>query len=124
MQTLKIDIDFVRGLPDNAANQHLVQAIVALAQSFGIETIAGGVEDHDTLALLREFGVDYAQGYAINGLAPVAKLVTPLPAQHDDEPPPVSDRARLLRGRLLDHRERQRLTSSVPGLVEVVRLSA
>ncbi len=124
VQTLKIDIDFIRGLPDNAANQHLVQAIVTLAQSFGIETIAGGVEDHATLALLRDFGVDYAQGYAINGMSPVAKLVTPLPAHHDDEPPPVSDRARLLRGRLLDHRDHERLTNSVPGLVEVVRLSA
>ncbi|MDP1849961.1 MAG: EAL domain-containing protein [Solirubrobacteraceae bacterium] len=124
VQTLKIDIDFVRGLPGNPHNQHLVQAIVALAQSFGIETVAGGVEDDDTLALLREYGVDYAQGYAIHGLAPVARLVTPLPAQDDRPPPLVSDRARLLRGRLLDHRERQRQPTSVPGLVEVVRLSA
>jgi len=124
VQTLKIDIDFVRGLSDNAANQHLVQAIVTLARSFAIETIASGVEDHAALALLRDFGVDYAQGYAIDGLAPVAKLVTPLPAQQDEPPPLVSDRARLLRGRLLDHRDRERLTNSVPGLVEVVRLSA
>ena len=85
---------------------------------------ASGVEDHAALALLRDFGVDYAQGYAIDGLAPVAKLVTPLPAQQDEPPPLVSDRARLLRGRLLDHRDRERLTNSVPGLVEVVRLSA
>jgi PAS domain S-box-containing protein len=124
VQTLKIDIDFVRGLPGKTHNQHLVQAIVGLARSFGIETVAGGVEDHDTLALLREFGVDYAQGYAIHGLAPVARLVTPLPAQDDGPPPRVSDRARLLRGRLLDHRDRQRQPPSVPGLVEVVRLSA
>jgi PAS domain S-box-containing protein len=124
VQTLKIDIDFVRGLPDNPANQHLVQAIVTLARSFEIETIAGGVEDLDTLALLREFGVDYAQGYAINGLAPVARLVTPLTAPEDEPPRPVSDRARLLRGRLLDHRESQRMTSAIPGLVEVTRLSA
>ena len=124
VQTLKIDIEFIRGLPLNPANQHLVQAIVALAQSFGIETVASGVEDADTLALLREFGVDYAQGYAIDGHSPVARLVTPLPAQNDEPPPPVSDRARLLRGRLLDHRDSQRLTSGVPGLVEVVRLTA
>jgi PAS domain S-box-containing protein len=124
VQTLKIDIDFIRGLPGNPHNQHLVQAIVALAQSFGIETVASGVEDADTLALLRDFGVDYAQGYAIEGFAPVARLVTPLPAQNDEPLPPVSDRARLLRGRLLDHRDSQRLTPGVPGLVEVVRLSA
>lgn len=108
VQTLKIDIDFIRGLPGNPANQHLVQAIVGLARTFDIETIASGVEELDTLALLREFGVDYAQGYAVNGLVPVARLVTPLPVQHDElPPPPVSDRARLVRGRLLDHRDRR-----------------
>jgi PAS domain S-box-containing protein len=128
VQTLKIDIDFVRGLPDNPANQHLVQALVGLARSFDIETIAGGVEHLDTLALLREFGLDYAQGYAIDGLALVAQLVGPLtePLTEPVEaaPRPVSDRARLLRGRLLDHREHQRLTTGFPNLVEVTRLSA
>jgi len=124
VQTLKIDIDFVRELPDRPANQHLVQAIVALARSYEIETIAGGVEDLDTLALLRDFGVDYAQGYAINDLTPVARRVVPLAPPGDEAAiHAVSDRALLLRGRLLDHREAQRL-SSVPGLVEVARLSA
>ncbi len=124
VQTLKIDIDFVRDLPDRPANQHLVQAIVALARSYEIDTIAGGVEDLDTLALLREFGVDYAQGYAISGLAPVARRVVPLSPFCDDQTThAVSDRALLLRGRLLDHREAQRV-KSVPGLVEVERLSA
>lgn len=123
VQTLKIDIDFVRDLPGSPANQHLVQAIVGLARGFDVETIAGGVEDLDTLALLREFGVDYAQGYAIDDMAPVAQRVVPLAAQIPSAPRPVSDRARLLRGRLLDHREAQRV-SHVPGLVEVARLSA
>ena len=124
VQTLKIDIDFVRELPDRPANQHLVQAIVALARSYEIETIAGGVEDLDTLALLRDFGVDYAQGSAINHLTPVARRVVPLAPPGDEAAiHAVSDRALLLRGRLLDHREAQRL-SSVPGLVEVARLSA
>ena len=111
VQALKIDIDFVRDLPSNAANQHLIQAIVALAHNFGTETIAGGVEDRETLALLREFGVDYAQGYAIDDLPTVVQRVVPLPPLIDDDatPPiplrPTADRARLLRGRLLDHRE-------------------
>jgi len=113
VQALKIDIEFVRGLPGHTANQHLVQAIVALARSFGTETIAGGVEDRETLALLREFGVDYAQGYAIDDLTTVVQRVVPPPAAAAAATPPTplrptSDRARLLRGRLLDHRETQR----------------
>ncbi len=121
VEALKIDIDFVRDLPRNPANQHLVQAIVALAHSFDIETIAGGVEDRATLALLREYGVDYAQGYAIDDLTTVVQRVAPpLIVSEGAElcaPRPVSDRARLLRGRLLDHRETQRTAHAVAGPV-------
>jgi PAS domain S-box-containing protein len=60
---LKIDIDFVRELATNRANQHLVKAIVGLAKDFGYETIAEGVEDAATLTLLEEYGVDFAQGF-------------------------------------------------------------
>lgn len=70
VQSLKINMNFVRHLPTNTANQHLVQAIVNLAQSVDIETIAVGVEDKETLALLREYGVDYAQGYYISRPTP------------------------------------------------------
>ncbi|MGH2941534.1 MAG: EAL domain-containing protein [Solirubrobacteraceae bacterium] len=70
VQSLKIDMDFVRDLPGNVANQHLVQAIVSLAQGVEIETIAVGVEDQETLALLRGYGVDYAQGYYISRPTP------------------------------------------------------
>lgn len=60
---LKIDIDFVRELSTIRANQHLVKAIVGLARDFGYETIAEGVEDAETLTLLGDYGVDFAQGF-------------------------------------------------------------
>ncbi|MEA2449536.1 MAG: hypothetical protein QOG63_1468 [Thermoleophilaceae bacterium] len=60
---LKIDIEFVRNLGSTPSNQHLVKAVVSLARGFGKQTIAGGVEDEETLTLLRDYGVDYAQGY-------------------------------------------------------------
>ena len=62
---LKIDIEFVRDLVTSTANQHVVKAIVNLAQGFGCQTIAEGVEDEATLKLLREFGVDFGQGFYI-----------------------------------------------------------
>jgi PAS domain S-box-containing protein len=65
VQSLKIDVDFVRDLPTNPANQHLVRAILGLARSFAIDAIAEGVEDEQTLTLLRAYGVQYAQGYHI-----------------------------------------------------------
>jgi PAS domain S-box-containing protein len=68
---LKIDIEFVRGLVESSANQHVVKAIVNLAQGFGCETIAEGVEDGETLELLREYGVDFAQGFHLGRPAPL-----------------------------------------------------
>lgn len=59
---LKIDIDFVRDLATNEANRRLVRGTVAMAREFGYKTIAEGVEDAASLALLEKFGVDFAQG--------------------------------------------------------------
>ncbi len=62
---LKIDIEFVRDLARNSASRHVVQALVALAKDFGVQTVGEGVEDAQTLELLAELGVDYAQGFHI-----------------------------------------------------------
>ncbi len=68
---LKIDIDFVRDLASNPANQHLVRAIVGLADGFGYKTIAEGVEDAETLTLLTDYGVTFAQGFYLGRPAPI-----------------------------------------------------
>ena len=66
---IKIDGTFVRDLPSNDADQLTVQAIVGIAQGLGKTTIAEFVEDEQTERLLREYGVDMAQGYHLG--APV-----------------------------------------------------
>jgi PAS domain S-box-containing protein len=71
LESLKIDIEFIRDLPRSTANQHIVQSIVQLARGFGYDTIAEGVEDEETLSLLRTYGVDYAQGYHLGVPAPL-----------------------------------------------------
>ncbi len=71
---LKIDIEFIRGLADSPANQNVVQAIVRLAQGFDCLTIAEGVEDEVTLSLLRDYGVDFAQGFFVGRPAPFLEL--------------------------------------------------
>lgn len=62
---LKIDGSFIRDLPRNPMDQHLVKAIIEIARGFGKQTIAEYVGDDETLKLLNEYGVDYAQGYHI-----------------------------------------------------------
>lgn len=70
-QYLKIDIEFVRGLVTRSADRHVVDAIVSLARGFGQQTIAEGVEDQATLEILRQCGVDYAQGYHLGRPQPM-----------------------------------------------------
>jgi PAS domain S-box-containing protein len=79
---LKIDIDFVRDLTSSETDARVVRGIVGLAREFNQTTIAEGVEDEETLILLREMGVDLAQGYLFGRPAPLADVPTasaPLP---------------------------------------------
>jgi len=71
---LKIDVEFVRDLPSNPASRYVVEAVATLARAFDLKTVAEGVEDAETLDVLRELGVEYAQGFyiarpALQGLA-------------------------------------------------------
>jgi EAL domain-containing protein (putative c-di-GMP-specific phosphodiesterase class I) len=94
---LKIDIEFVRDLTRNSASRHVVQALVALARDFGVQTVGEGVEDAETLELLAALGVDYAQGFYIARPAHFTE-------HPGDETPPVEIRARAV--------ERKRPTKS------------
>ncbi|WP_114226506.1 MULTISPECIES: putative bifunctional diguanylate cyclase/phosphodiesterase [Sphingomonas] len=61
---IKIDQSFVRGAASvSSRNAALIRAIVTLAESLQMETVAEGVETHDDLALIRELGVAQVQGY-------------------------------------------------------------
>lgn len=60
---IKIDGAFVRDMPRSDADQLTVQAIVQIARGLGKTTIAEFVQDEDTAKLLREYGVDMAQGF-------------------------------------------------------------
>jgi EAL domain-containing protein (putative c-di-GMP-specific phosphodiesterase class I)/PAS domain-containing protein len=62
---LKIDIEFVSDLSYNPASRTVVQAIVKLAQGFGLQTVAEGVEDSATVEALGDLGVDLIQGYHV-----------------------------------------------------------
>lgn len=68
---LKIDKEFVRELSAQRQNQRIVDIIVKTAATLGQKTIAEGVEDAAALDVLRELGVDMAQGYHIGRPAPL-----------------------------------------------------
>jgi diguanylate cyclase (GGDEF)-like protein len=72
---LKIDGEFIRTLSQSPTDQVFVRAMVELARGLGKRTIAEFVEDQPTLELIRDLGVDFAQGYHIGH--PVALPTTP-----------------------------------------------
>ena len=71
VQLLKIDVEFVRNLASNEPHQHLIRAIVLLAKGFKLLTVAEGVEDAETYQLLREYGVDFVQGFHLGRPTPM-----------------------------------------------------
>jgi diguanylate cyclase (GGDEF)-like protein len=71
IQVIKIDTEFVREMSRNTFDRYLVQTIVGLAHRLGQKTVAEGVEDQATLTLVRELGVDFAQGYLLGAPAPL-----------------------------------------------------
>jgi EAL domain-containing protein (putative c-di-GMP-specific phosphodiesterase class I) len=71
---LKIDMEFVRDLIESERSRAVVATIAGIAAGLGQRTIAEGVEDPATLVLLRELGVDLAQGFHIARPAPIARM--------------------------------------------------
>ena len=62
---LKIDGQFINNLACDAADQVLVKSMIDVAHSLGKEAIAEYVSNAEILRLLKEFGVDYVQGYLL-----------------------------------------------------------
>jgi len=60
---VKIDGQFIKNLVKDETDQMLVRSMHQIAKKMGKKTIAEFVECPKTIALLREIGVDYGQGY-------------------------------------------------------------
>lgn len=62
---IKIDGIFIQDLDKNAHDQLFVKALVDVAKGLGKKVIAEFVENQEVLKILKEYGIDYAQGYHI-----------------------------------------------------------
>jgi EAL domain-containing protein (putative c-di-GMP-specific phosphodiesterase class I) len=65
VDVLKIDGGFITDLDNDPVDQLLVKSMIDIAHSLGKKTVAEYVERNSTLELLKNYGVDYVQGYLI-----------------------------------------------------------
>jgi diguanylate cyclase (GGDEF)-like protein/PAS domain S-box-containing protein len=73
VDTLKIDLSFVRGATTDADDASVVTAVIAVAHSLGLRVVAQGVETEAQVALLRSLGCDEVQGYLWSPPVPPAE---------------------------------------------------
>ncbi|KAF1046789.1 MAG: putative signaling protein [Herbaspirillum frisingense] len=70
---VKIDQSLIRNLDSSPRDRRIVQSLIALAKELEYRIVAEGVETAQTLQLIRDWGVDEAQGYYLaRPLAPGA----------------------------------------------------
>lgn len=63
IDVLKVDRSFVSRLGMDEKHRQIVATIINLAHGLGMRVVAEGIETAEQLALLRELGCDYGQGY-------------------------------------------------------------
>jgi EAL domain-containing protein (putative c-di-GMP-specific phosphodiesterase class I) len=112
---LKIDMEFVRDLVENSRSRAVVSGIVGIAAGLGQRTIAEGVEDAATLELLRELGVDLAQGFHIARPAPIAYMApSEVPVAASPQPPVAGPNTAARKLARRPGRESLRAPGSIP----------
>ena len=72
---LKVDQGFVMSMTRDDEARGIVKTCIMLGHELNMQVVAEGVEDLQTLELLRELGCDTAQGYHIARPVPAADLI-------------------------------------------------
>lgn len=85
--TLKIDSSFIRGIDSKSDHRALVDSTLRLAHAFPLRAIAEGLETAAELAVVRELGCEFGQGYLFGYPTDAATFELALSAH--DEPPAV-----------------------------------
>ena len=81
---IKIDQSFVIGMTKVEHDSTIVRTVIDLAHNLGMSVLAEGVEDRETLDLLRRLGCDRAQGYLVSRAVPSGQLPDTIDRWHID----------------------------------------
>jgi EAL domain-containing protein (putative c-di-GMP-specific phosphodiesterase class I) len=74
LDRLKIDQSFVRDIGHSSDSEAIIQAIVGMAHSLRLQTVAEGVETREQLKFLHSLGCDQLQGYLFSRPVPAAEI--------------------------------------------------
>ncbi|HJV87524.1 MAG TPA: EAL domain-containing protein [Noviherbaspirillum sp.] len=80
LDSLKIDRSFVKGIPGDADDIAITEAIIAIARKMRLKVVAEGVETAEQSDFLRKAGCDMAQGYLLGRPMSAADLVRQFPS--------------------------------------------
>lgn len=86
---IKLDRGFIAPINGDARAAAVVRAVLDLAHELDLTTVAEGVEDEETVSLLRQYRCDVVQGYLFS-LPLTAEEVQSLPRQGPTGPAPAS----------------------------------
>ncbi|MBP7604665.1 MAG: EAL domain-containing protein, partial [Spirochaetes bacterium] len=76
LDNLKIDISFIRDMVTDAGSRAIVSAIILMAHSLNLRTIAEGIETSEQLDILRDLKCNLIQGYYRSRPLPPDELET------------------------------------------------
>ena len=74
LDNLKIDISFIRDIVSDADSRAIVSAIILMAHSLNLRTVAEGIETREQLEILRDLNCDLIQGYYHSRPVPADEL--------------------------------------------------
>ncbi len=85
LDSLKIDRSFVQGIPNDADDVAITEAIIAIAHKMRLKVVAEGVETREQANFLRLAGCDVTQGYLVGRPAPADEVVAHFTSKRRDE---------------------------------------
>src|SRR5207344_1438594 len=74
VDAVKIDRPFLRGVPEDPDASRMLEALIALARSLGIEPVAEGVETEGQRAFLAGVGCRLGQGFLFSPPVPPSEV--------------------------------------------------
>lgn len=81
---LKFDRSFIKDVCRSPQDSGMIRSMAELAHQMGMKVVAEGVEDSDSLALLKQMGCDFIQGFVYHEPMAMSELVQLLEDQEED----------------------------------------